>query len=140
LVAGVVGPKALARAARWAVGVDDPSAIIEVQGEALAAQRDKVLAAWKEAGRSDQPHFSTSLWYALGSNARERLGGYIFDYLKIFDPGYARTTADAAPVHTAEALRRSIAAARDVGCDELFLVPTTADPDELSRTREALGL
>ena len=50
LVAGVVGPKALARAARWAVGVDDPSAIIEVQGEALAAQRDKVLAGVEGSG------------------------------------------------------------------------------------------
>jgi hypothetical protein len=26
------------------------------------------------------------------------------------------------------------------GCDELFLVPTTADPAELVRTRDALGI
>jgi alkanesulfonate monooxygenase SsuD/methylene tetrahydromethanopterin reductase-like flavin-dependent oxidoreductase (luciferase family) len=139
LVAGVVGPKAMARAAQWAVGVDDPSAIIEVQGDALAAQREKVVAAWKEAGRNDQPHFSTSLWYALGPDARHQLGEYVYDYLKIFDEGYARTMADTAPVHTPEALRQSVAAARDVGCDELFLVPTTTDPAELGRTRDALG-
>jgi hypothetical protein len=29
---------------------------------------------------------------------------------------------------------------RDAGCDELFLVPTTADPDEFTRTRDALGI
>ncbi|MGH9075138.1 MAG: LLM class flavin-dependent oxidoreductase [Acidimicrobiales bacterium] len=140
LVAGVVGPKAMARAARWATGVDDPSAIIEVQGDVLAAARQRVLQAWKDAGRAEEPHFSTSLWYALGPEAKQQLGGYVYDYMKIFDAGTARTMADTAPVHSPEALRRSVENAREVGCDELFLVPTTADPIELSRTREALGL
>jgi hypothetical protein len=43
-------------------------------------------------------------------------------------------------VHTPEALRQAIDTAREVGCDEFFLVPTTADPSELGRTRDALGL
>jgi alkanesulfonate monooxygenase SsuD/methylene tetrahydromethanopterin reductase-like flavin-dependent oxidoreductase (luciferase family) len=139
-VAGVIGPKAMARAAHWAVGVDDPTAITEVQGDALAAQRQKVVQAWKDAGRKDQPHFSTSLWYALGPEAKQQLGDYVYRYLKIFDPDYARATADSAPVHTPEALRQAIDTAREVGCDEFFLVPTTADPSELGRTRDALGL
>ena len=54
-VAGVMGPMALARAARWAVGVDDPSAIIAVDVPALAGQRQKVVDAWKEAGRDEAP-------------------------------------------------------------------------------------
>jgi alkanesulfonate monooxygenase SsuD/methylene tetrahydromethanopterin reductase-like flavin-dependent oxidoreductase (luciferase family) len=139
-VAGVVGPKAIARAARWAVGVDDPSQIMEVDGAALAAQRSKVVDAWKEAGRTEAPHFSSSLWYALGPNAKEQLGQYVYDYLKIFDEGYARHMAEKAPVHTPEALREAMDAAREAGCDEFFLVPTTADPAELDRTREALGI
>src|SRR5688572_23094849 len=40
-VAGVIGPKALARAAKWAIGVDDPTSITEVNAEAVAAQRRK---------------------------------------------------------------------------------------------------
>jgi hypothetical protein len=28
----------------------------------------------------------------------------------------------------------------ELGCDELFLVPTTADVRELDRTRDALGI
>jgi alkanesulfonate monooxygenase SsuD/methylene tetrahydromethanopterin reductase-like flavin-dependent oxidoreductase (luciferase family) len=140
LVAGVIGPKALARAAKWAAGVDDPSQITEVVGDVLAAQRQRVVDAWKLAGRDEAPHFSTSLWYALGPDAKERLGEYVFEYMKIFDPSFARTLAESAAVHTPEALRQAIDAARGVGCDEFFLVPTTADPDELDRTREALGL
>ena len=140
LVAGVVGPKAIARAARWAVGVDDPSQITAVDRDALAAQKQKVVDAWTAAGRDTPPHFSSSLWYALGADAQEQLAGYVYEYLRIFDDGYAKKVASSAPVHSPTALRDAIDAARDAGCDELFLVPTTADPDELARTRDALGV
>jgi hypothetical protein len=60
--------------------------------------------------------------------------------MKIFDEGFARSLAETAPVHTPEALREAVDAAHDAGCDELFLVPTSADPAELDRTREALGI
>ena len=139
-VAGVVGPKAMARAAKWAIGVDDPTSITAVDGAALAQRRQIVVDAWKEAGRDDAPHFSASLWYALGPNAKQQLGDYVFDYLKIFDEGYARSTAETAPVHSPAALREAMDAAREAGCDEFFLVPTTTDPAELDRTREALGI
>jgi len=138
--AGVVGPKALARAAKWAVGVDDPSAITAVDAAALAGQRQKVVDAWKEAGREEAPHFSASLWYALGPDAKQQLGDYVFNYMKIFDEGFARQLAETAPVHSPAALREAMDAAREAGCDEFFLVPTTADPAELDRTREALGI
>jgi len=139
-VAGVVGPKALARAARWAAGVDDPSAIIAVDAAALEAQRLKVVDAWKAAGRSEAPHFSSSLWFALGPDAKERLAAYIYHYMKIFDDSFARQLADSAPVHTPAALRLALDAAREAGCDEFFLVPTTTDPTELDRARDALGI
>ncbi len=140
LVAGVVGPKAIARAARWAVGVDDPSSITDVDRAALAAQRQKVVDAWKDAGRKEPPHFSSSLWFALGPDARERLADYMYRYMMIFDEGFARQLAESAPVHSPAALRDAVAAARDAGCDEFFLVPTTTDPAELDRARDALGI
>ena len=139
-VAGVVGPKAIARAAGWAMGVDDPSAITAVDETALRGQRDRVVQAWKDAGRNEAPHFSSSLWYALGPNAKQQLGDYIYNYMKLFSTSFARELADSAPVHTPAALREAMDAAAAAGCDEFFLVPTTTDPDELSRTRDALGI
>ncbi len=139
-VAGVVGPKAIDRAARWAVGVDDPSSITSVDVAALAAQREKVVHAWQAAGRTETPHFSSSLWFALGPDARDQLSGYVYSYLRIFDEGYARQLGDGATVHTPAALRQAVEGARQAGCDEFFLVPTTADPAELSRARDALGI
>jgi alkanesulfonate monooxygenase SsuD/methylene tetrahydromethanopterin reductase-like flavin-dependent oxidoreductase (luciferase family) len=139
-VAGVIGPKAMARAARWAVGVDDPSAITSVDPVALAGQRGKVVQAWRDAGRSEAPHFSSSVWFALGPDARERLQEYVYRYMRIFDDGFARQLAQSAPVHTADALKATVDGAAEAGCDEFFLVPTTADPAELERTRDALGI
>jgi alkanesulfonate monooxygenase SsuD/methylene tetrahydromethanopterin reductase-like flavin-dependent oxidoreductase (luciferase family) len=140
LAAGVMGPKAVARAARWASGVMDPTAITGVDVATLTAQRQQAEAAWHEAGRADRPHFSTTLWYALGPDAQDRLGGYVYRYMEVIDQGLARAMAEAATVSSPAALAAAVEGARQAGCDELFLVPTTADVVELDRTREALGL
>jgi alkanesulfonate monooxygenase SsuD/methylene tetrahydromethanopterin reductase-like flavin-dependent oxidoreductase (luciferase family) len=140
VVAGVMGPKALARAARWADGVDDASTITAVDEAAATAAFERIRTAWRDAGRTDTPRITGSLWYALGDGAADRLRGYAHDYLAIFGPDIANALADGANASSADALTESVAALERAGCDELFLVPTTADPGELGRTREALGL
>lgn len=140
LVAGVMGPKAVARAARWAVGVDDGSTVFGVDPEATGAAFDRVRAAWRDAGRTEAPHLSASLWYALGEGAEERLAGYAFDYMRVFGDDLARAMTGSMTCHSPEALRSAVSMCAELGCDELFLVPTTADVTELDRTRDALGI
>lgn len=139
-VAGVMGPKALARAARWAVGVDDASTVFGVDRAATAEAFDRIRSAWAEQGRSDAPHISASLWYALGEDADARLRTYGYDYMRIFGHGLAETMSSMLSTSTPAALRTAVDTLADLGCDELFLVPTTIELDELSRTREALGI
>jgi hypothetical protein len=59
--------------------------------------------------------------------------------MRIFDEGFARQLAQSAPVYTADALKETVDGAAEAGCDEFFLVPTTVDPAELERARDALG-
>ena len=139
LVAGVMGPKAMARAARWAVGVDDGSTVTGVSRDAVAALVERVRAAWRNAGRTEAPHVSASLWYALGDGAADRLRRYTYEYMRIFGDEIAAAMADACTASSPASLREAVTAAADAGCDELFLVPTTADATELDRTRDALG-
>ncbi len=139
-VAGVMGPKALARAAQWAIGIDDGTTVFGVDPAATGAAFERVRAAWRDAGRRDEPHLSASLWYALGDGAEERLRDYGFAYMRIFGDDLARAMTDGLTTTTPEALAGAVATLRDLGCDELFLVPTTVDVTELDRTREALGL
>jgi hypothetical protein len=107
---------------------------------AATAAFGRIRDAWRDAGRTDSPHISASLWYALGDGARERLRGYAFDYLRIFGDDMAGAMADSANASSSEALRAAVGDLDAAGCDELFLVPTTADPSELDRTRDALRI
>lgn len=140
LVAGVMGPKALARAAVWASGVDDGGTVFGIDPTAASATFERIRAAWRDAGRTDSPHISASLWYALGDGAAERLSGYAYDYMRIFGEEVGQMMAGLTTCSSAETLRTSVSTLEEVGCDELFLVPTTADPAELARTRDALGM
>lgn len=140
LVAGAMGPKALARAARWAVGVDDGSTVFGIDPAATNEAFERIRAAWRDAGRSDRPHISASLWYALGEGAEERLRSYGHDYMRIFGEEVAEMMSSMLHVSTPSALAEAVSTLERLGCDELFLVPTTTDVDELARTRDALGI
>ena len=146
LVAGVVGPKALARAAQWAFGVSDPAHSLHFNGEALAAQRERVVEAWRAAGRTERPHFSAPVWFALGPDPEDQLGEHVQDFwdqdVTATGPASSYLTAPTAGTLNcgAAGLLAAVTGARDAGLDELRLIPTTADPDEIDRAREVLGI
>jgi alkanesulfonate monooxygenase SsuD/methylene tetrahydromethanopterin reductase-like flavin-dependent oxidoreductase (luciferase family) len=139
LIAGSMGPKSIARAARWADGVDGAWTLDGDRAQ-VRASFDMVVDAWNRAGRTEPPHLSTSIWYALGDDAENRLRSYAYDYLKIFGEEAGRYGADGVACHTEDALRRAVDQIAAAGADELFLVPTTVDPRELERTVRALDL
>jgi alkanesulfonate monooxygenase SsuD/methylene tetrahydromethanopterin reductase-like flavin-dependent oxidoreductase (luciferase family) len=137
LIAGSMGPKSLARAARWAAGVDG-AWTLDGDEATMRAAFDGIDAAWQTAGRSEAPHKSSSIWYALGPDAEERLRTYARDYMRIFGDEIGGWASTAVTCFTPDALRRTVDAARAAGADEFFLVPTSADPAELDRTRDTL--
>ena len=139
VIAGVMGPKAIARAAHWADGVDG-AWTMDGGLEHMSASFAQIRAAWDAAGRTEAPHLSSSIWYALGDDAEARLKAYAHDYMKIMGDGVGEWAAGAVTCFTPAALRAAVENARDAGADEFFLVPTTSDPDELARTRDALGV
>jgi alkanesulfonate monooxygenase SsuD/methylene tetrahydromethanopterin reductase-like flavin-dependent oxidoreductase (luciferase family) len=139
LVAGSMGPKSIARAARWAAGVDG-AFTLDGDLAAFTTAFELVRSAWKGAGRTDAPHCSTSIWYALGPGAEDRLRSYAYDYMRLFGEDVGKWAAENVTCFTPEALRAAIDNAREAGADEFFLVPTTVDPAELERTRDALGV
>jgi alkanesulfonate monooxygenase SsuD/methylene tetrahydromethanopterin reductase-like flavin-dependent oxidoreductase (luciferase family) len=139
LIAGVMAPKATARAARWADGVDGAWSL-DGKVDDFEAPFEMMAQAWRDAGRDQPPHRSTSIWYALGAGAEERLREYAYRYMRIFGEEVGKWAASSVACFTPDALRRALDNARGAGADEFFLVPTTADPSELDRTREALSL
>jgi alkanesulfonate monooxygenase SsuD/methylene tetrahydromethanopterin reductase-like flavin-dependent oxidoreductase (luciferase family) len=138
LIGGVMGPKAINRAARWADGVDG-AWTLDGDLDAFTTPFELIRSAWRDAGRSEPPHLSSSIWYALGPDAEDRLRAYAYEYMKIFGEGVGTWAAGQVACFTPEALRRAVDNAREAGADEFFLVPTTADPAELDRTIDALA-
>jgi alkanesulfonate monooxygenase SsuD/methylene tetrahydromethanopterin reductase-like flavin-dependent oxidoreductase (luciferase family) len=145
LVAGVSGPKALARVARWAYGVSDPSHSLHFNGEALAEQRERVVEAWRAAGRAEPPHFSTPIWFALGPDPLAQLTEHVLEFWGRAPDDVPSDSVITAPNGGtlncgAAGLLNAVKEAREAGLDELRLIPTTADPDEIDRVREVLGI
>jgi alkanesulfonate monooxygenase SsuD/methylene tetrahydromethanopterin reductase-like flavin-dependent oxidoreductase (luciferase family) len=139
MIAGAMGPKSIARAARWADGVDG-AWTMDGDRDAMATAFTQIRDAWDAAGRTEAPHLSSSIWYAVGDDAEARLRDYARTYMNIMGEGVGDWAASSVACFTPDALRRAVDNASDAGADEFFLVPTTSDPDELARTCDALGI
>ena len=131
------GERPLRRAARWAEGLAGFS--LGPDAEEMNRVFRSAEQAWCDAGREKPPHLATSFWYALGDDAASRLGEYAARYLGVFGEGPARALASQCRAAGQAALRESLTLARDAGADEVILVPTSADPDELERTLDAIA-
>ena len=132
IMAGVMGPKASARAAEWADGLC--GSVVDGRFDKLGEWVRLANESWEKAGRSHAPELSTTCWYALGQDADQVLKSYVFDYMEIFGEKTARGMADIQTVSSEEALLKACAAARDAGCDEFILVPASAQTAMLEQT------
>jgi len=137
ILAGSLFPKSIRRAARYADGLKGfsfgPSA-----GE-IGRAFDLARAAWREEGRPE-PRLGTGFWFALGADARARMDAYVARYLNFLGPDAPKAIAPTVRAVDPASLRDAVREVEDLGCDELVLVPTTLDPDELDRVAEALRL
>jgi alkanesulfonate monooxygenase SsuD/methylene tetrahydromethanopterin reductase-like flavin-dependent oxidoreductase (luciferase family) len=134
LYSGALGPKAIARSAVWAEGIC--GFVLDPLSEDHRSTFARIEAAWTEAGRAEPPRHVTSFWYALGDGADDRLRSYAHRYLAIFGDEVAAMMADLCTASSAAAVREAMVRLEDAGCDELLLVPTSADPDEVDRIAE----
>ncbi len=138
ILAGAMGPKALARAAQWADGVSGFS--IDANADGMASAAVAARQAWADAGRTEAPRIVTGCFYTLGvDEPHEVLRGFTYDYLEIFGREFARAMADDAPVWNGDRLLRALDDAEAAGVDEFILVPGTVDPRCLDATVELLA-
>ena len=129
LLASAMGPRALARAARWADGISAHALMSD------AKDSDRLFRAaenaWVTAGRADQPRLVTGSFVVLGEDAEETLRRYAYRYLEAMSPEWARAVADALTVFTPERLAEVLDDHAEIGCDEFVVIPATSDPGML---------
>ncbi|MCB1016317.1 MAG: LLM class flavin-dependent oxidoreductase [Acidimicrobiales bacterium] len=140
LLAGALGPKALARAARWADGVTGFS--VAGAADEMATTFRLAEQAWHDAGRSTAPRKVNGCFYLLGEDdaaARDELRRFAARYLGVFGREFAEAMAAETRVWSVGALHGLLDGAEEAGCDEVVLVPGTVDRACLDRTVAALA-
>jgi alkanesulfonate monooxygenase SsuD/methylene tetrahydromethanopterin reductase-like flavin-dependent oxidoreductase (luciferase family) len=132
LVGGLSG-RSFARMARWADGY--------VHGggppRAFAAVAGRARAAWTDQGRPGRPQLWGQGYFALGGDTAEVGSKYLLDYYAFTGP-FAEKIA-AANLTTPQGVKEFVRGYEEAGCDELVLLPTVADPDQLDRLADVLS-
>jgi alkanesulfonate monooxygenase SsuD/methylene tetrahydromethanopterin reductase-like flavin-dependent oxidoreductase (luciferase family) len=137
ILAGALGPKSIARCAHWADGLYAWSG--NGEREELARSFALADAAWEEAGRDQKPYRLGGFWFTLADDGRQKLYDYVHEYLAIAGPDIASAMAAAMQRSSPAAVAEAIDNAEAAGCEELFLVPATAELAELERLSELLS-
>jgi len=137
LWASAMGPRSMARAARWADGITGFS--IGADADEIARVNQMALDAWSAEGRRERPRLVSGTFYLLGgADADAELKRFARAYLAVFGDRAADALSALVGVSSPARLLDTLAAAEAAGCDEFILVPGTVDPDCLERTTAAL--
>jgi alkanesulfonate monooxygenase SsuD/methylene tetrahydromethanopterin reductase-like flavin-dependent oxidoreductase (luciferase family) len=138
ILSGAMGPKATANAAKWADGISGMT--MSASPREVSGSFDLARQAWKEAGREEPPELNTALWFAIGDQADEQVSTHLTRYFNWIDPAAREgMIAHAGFRGSAEAFRDLVSSIAETGANELLLIPTSIDPNEVDRVADALG-
>ena len=105
----------------------------------FAEWREAFERAWSEAGRSEAPQNAALAYFSLGDRAEEDAKAYLTDYYAWLGEDTANFIAGSA-AKDAATVKQYLAAFEGAGCQELFLFPSSSDPDQLDLLADAAGL
>jgi alkanesulfonate monooxygenase SsuD/methylene tetrahydromethanopterin reductase-like flavin-dependent oxidoreductase (luciferase family) len=136
LLVGTMGPKTVRSAAAWADGLAGTTLDLDVgkQNELFGIAR----SAWADAGKP-KPHLATSFWFAIGDGEQPR--AQVHRHLRHYMNWVPADIVDAMAPTTGWAgtggeLRDVLGEFADIGTDEIQLIPTSSNIDELRRVAE----
>lgn len=136
VLVGTLGPKTIRHAATWADGIAGFAPEAEVG--AIGGIFDQAREAWSAVGRT--PRLTTSFWFAVGDDPRAQVVRHLHHYMnwipREFVDAFAPTAGFAGTIDELKDLLRRI---EDLGADEVQLVPTSADLDQVDQIAAALA-
>jgi len=136
LLVGTIGPKTVRSAAQWADGMAGTTLDLDVgQQNALF---DVARAAWSAAGKS-KPHLATSFWFAMGEGdgPRAQMHRHLRRYMNWIPAEFVDAMAPTTGwTGDEDDLRGVLRAFEAIGTDEVHLIPTSTDVDQLRRVAD----
>lgn len=137
LLAAAMGPKAITLASQWADGVCGMS--FGADPVEIGGYFDMVRNAWVDAGRA-KPHLGTSFWFALDDGGRAQLETHLKRYFTWVDPAARDAIAASAGfAGTVQELKDMLRRIEDTGADEVQLIPTHSNVDQVHRIADVIG-
>jgi alkanesulfonate monooxygenase SsuD/methylene tetrahydromethanopterin reductase-like flavin-dependent oxidoreductase (luciferase family) len=134
LVGGYV-ETSIKRAARfgdgWTQGGSGPDAFSE--------DKQKLDAAWKEAGRDGSPRTMALVYFSLGPDAEGHAQSALGSYYAWLGEEAAQGIVGSA-AKDADTVKGYISDFEQYGCDELIFFPSSSNPDQVGLLAEAAGL
>jgi alkanesulfonate monooxygenase SsuD/methylene tetrahydromethanopterin reductase-like flavin-dependent oxidoreductase (luciferase family) len=139
VLVGTMGPKTVRHAADWADGLAGVTLDLDIA--AVSELFELARASWSASDRG-APWLATSFFFAIGERetARAQVHQHLRHYMNWLpsdlvdaiapDTGFAGTEDDLAE------LLRGFAA---IGCDEVHLIPTSSDPDQVRRAADVVN-
>jgi alkanesulfonate monooxygenase SsuD/methylene tetrahydromethanopterin reductase-like flavin-dependent oxidoreductase (luciferase family) len=138
LLVGTIGPKTVRSAATWAAGLAGITLDLDTakQNELF----DIARLAWAQAGRP-KPILGTSFWFAIGEPTAART--QVHRHLRRYMNWIPAEIVDAIAPTTGwsgsdDELLATLHRFADIGTDEVHLIPTSADIDQLHRVAEVV--
>jgi alkanesulfonate monooxygenase SsuD/methylene tetrahydromethanopterin reductase-like flavin-dependent oxidoreductase (luciferase family) len=130
LIGGLV-PASFARVAAHADGWVAPSFGMS----ALTEGRTSARRAWREAGRQGQPRIVVERYFSLGDRADEIADHYLMHYYG--SDYFPDVRADA--LTNRERIRDELQRLANVGCDDVVLLPCSAELDQVGLLADAMS-
>ena len=129
LIGGLV-PASFSRGAAYGDGWVAPSFGMPVLKDGIASARN----AWKEAGRHCQPRIVVERYVSLGDNAEQVADDYLMHYYG--SDYFADVRADA--LTSRDRIGDELRRLNEVGCDDVVLLPCSADLDQVGLLADVL--
>lgn len=138
LLVGTMGPKTTRHAAGWADGLAGITLDLDLASQSELF--DVARHAWQQAARP-APHLATSFWFAIGDGDQPR--AQVHRHLRRYMNWIPSEIVDAmAPTTgwagTDDELHSVLQRFSDIGTDELHLIPTSSDMDQLRRVADVV--
>jgi hypothetical protein len=139
LLVGTIGPKTVRSAAAWAEGLAGMTLDLDVTKE--NALFDVARTAWAQAGKQP-PHLATSFWFAIGDGGgpRAQVHAHLRRYMNWIPAEYVDAMAPTTGwAGTEEELLEVLRGFAAIGTDEIHLIPTSSDIDQVRRIADVVS-
>jgi alkanesulfonate monooxygenase SsuD/methylene tetrahydromethanopterin reductase-like flavin-dependent oxidoreductase (luciferase family) len=137
ILSGSIGPKSIAAAARFSDGLSGFSFMASL--EEIQQAFDQFRQAWELEGRQGRPRLVASFWYGIDRAGKEKMLRHLDRYLNFMPQDLVQAMLpDAGFNGSVNELVDFIRQIREMGADDIILVPTHKDTEEIKRLGEIL--